>query len=250
MYSDKSGQLMLISAFLLAIAVVAISLMLNNVIYANNMAYVGFMDQSKYDDISIKKATINEAVYASQNYANSNDRKKYMNDYNKSLNNITSMKGRYIDLVTQTNDSNIFKYNYDMVFLSIFSKNSKTSFKIHTGSNDTIIGGGGSTTNYHISLVANKTNMVSDKTDVVKIVATVTDDDTHPVSNFILNFNTDNSNFTIWDDNGNSPGYHVTDITGVKEVYFQPTIKNDTGTINISALIESATSTSNTITIT
>ena len=44
---------MLATAFLLAIALTFIALMLNNVVYYNNISYMGFMNQG-YDDISIK----------------------------------------------------------------------------------------------------------------------------------------------------------------------------------------------------
>ncbi len=51
--SDKSGQVMLATAFLMAIVLTFIALMLNNVVYYNNISYTGLMDQG-YDDISIK----------------------------------------------------------------------------------------------------------------------------------------------------------------------------------------------------
>jgi pimeloyl-ACP methyl ester carboxylesterase len=103
MGKDKSGQVMLISAFMLAIVVVAITLMLNNVIYSSNMAYVGYMDQSRYDDLSYKQATANEATYA--HYAYVSDSAKYgtyMDDYKKCLNNLSSAKGGYIELTSST----------------------------------------------------------------------------------------------------------------------------------------------------
>jgi hypothetical protein len=68
MFNDKSGQLMLISAFMLAMMVVTISLLLNNVIYSSNLAYDGFMDQSRYDNLCYKQVTANEMNYAYKYY--------------------------------------------------------------------------------------------------------------------------------------------------------------------------------------
>ena len=49
---------MLTSAFLLAITLTLIALMLNNIIYFNNISEMGFMDHSGYDDVSIKNMVI------------------------------------------------------------------------------------------------------------------------------------------------------------------------------------------------
>jgi hypothetical protein len=106
--------------------------MLNNVIYSADLAYVGFMDQSRYDDLSFKQATTKEAIYAdmydSANYTT------YFTDYVKSLNNITSVKGRYVEIDSARVSANTpLPYTKTRTSMSIFGKNSKISFLIHTG---------------------------------------------------------------------------------------------------------------------
>ena len=67
-HKDDSGQVMLTNAILFAIIIIVISLMLNNIIYATNVAYIGFMDGSKYEDLSIRQMTTKEATCAFQDY--------------------------------------------------------------------------------------------------------------------------------------------------------------------------------------
>lgn len=136
MLKDKSGQLMLISAFLLAIAVITITLMLNNVIYSSNMAYVGFMDQSRYDDLSFKQATAYEAEYAVMHDADNFD--VHMNDYERALNNITSIKGRYVELDSTRNATSFpnplpLPVTHTRNYISIYGKGSNVSYIIYTG---------------------------------------------------------------------------------------------------------------------
>jgi hypothetical protein len=139
MGKDKSGQVMLISAFMLAIVVVAITLMLNNVIYSSNMAYVGYMDQSRYDDLSYKQATADEAAYAYYAYVGDSAKyNTYMGDYEKCLNNLSSAKGGYIELTSNTAPATNPLLTTDTEsHLSIYGKNSKTSYDIYTGSSNT-----------------------------------------------------------------------------------------------------------------
>jgi hypothetical protein len=124
---------------MLAIVVVAITLMLNNVIYSSNMAYVGYMDQSRYDDLSYKQATAYEATFAYTNDSTNYD--NHMNDYAKCLNNLSSAKGGFIELISNsygaTPSTNPFPITNTKSQLSIYGKDSKTSYLIYTGSSNT-----------------------------------------------------------------------------------------------------------------
>jgi hypothetical protein len=138
---DESAQMLLSSAFLLAIAIVIITLMLNNVIYSSNVAYVGFMDQTKYYDESIKQSTIKEATFAYDKYIveMSGDATKYqlyMQEYEDSINRILSTNGRYITINTESYTSpsaTPLPYTQTNSTVSIFSKNSKITYNIFTG---------------------------------------------------------------------------------------------------------------------
>lgn len=228
MLKDLSGQLMLISAFLLAMMVVAITMMLNNVIYSSNMAYIGFMDQSRYDDLSYKQATIKEAIYAEAvDRSNYND---YMEDYAKSLNNITSMRGRYVDLATSTTSSGPFSSTKTRTELTISGKNSNISYVLYTGYNNSQpspVPSPSPTTAFNVTISANKTSMYNDGKDTVRLVITVTDANTGlPASSFLLNILTDRGESPlayIFDDGGtsNNPPYLVTDLSGTKIVYYR-----------------------------
>lgn len=141
MFNDKSGQLMLISAFLLAIAVVTISLMLNNVIYASNLAYVGFMDQSRYDDICFKQVTAREMNYAYAQHHGTQAYTDYLTDYKDTINRITSTKGRYIefDTCSITDPHPLTDSHNDQHMLSIYGKSSSASYAISTGTDMPVI---------------------------------------------------------------------------------------------------------------
>jgi hypothetical protein len=96
MRSDKSGQVMLATAFLLAIVLTFIALMLNNVVYYNNISYMGFMNQG-YDDISIKNLVAQEAFYAySEFHDDQYSFNVHMQDLANSLNNVTLPEGSYV----------------------------------------------------------------------------------------------------------------------------------------------------------
>lgn len=168
MLKDKSGQLMLISAFLMAMMVVMITLMLNNVIYSSNMAYVGFMDQSRYDDLSFKQATANEAEYAAMH-----DTAKFpthMDDYERSLNNITSIKGRYVELDSTRIIPNPppLPVTHTMNKISIYGKGSNASYTIYTGWDGVTVPGGSPPApgtppagGYVVDLTPSKYNVIS-----------------------------------------------------------------------------------------
>ncbi|WP_424357867.1 hypothetical protein [Methanocella sp. MCL-LM] len=94
---DDAGQVILTCAILLAIIIVIIALMLNNIIYATNVAYLGFMDGSKYEDISIKQMTIKEAARSYNNEHVGSVRTQYMDNYFTAINYLTNSKGKYVD---------------------------------------------------------------------------------------------------------------------------------------------------------
>lgn len=135
-HKDSSGQVILTSAILLAIIIVIVALMLNNIIYATNVAYIGFMDGSKYEDLSIRQLTINEATRAI--YEDSNDgttiATTHMSDYLKQLNYLTNSKGKYIEISTLNplppTAMGTVDTRYD---LRIINKDSTVNYAILTG---------------------------------------------------------------------------------------------------------------------
>lgn len=133
---DKSGQVMLTSAFLFAVIIAIIAIMLNNLIFSNNVAYLGFMGQSKYDELSIKQMTTDEAANAFvESNGDPNLFQKYMIDYNKSINSITIQKGRYIritDMITNGDISNVHATGATNFKLSIYGKDSSKTYHITT----------------------------------------------------------------------------------------------------------------------
>ena len=147
-YNDDSGQVLLTSTILFVVIIIFIALMLNSIIYATNVAYLGFMDGSKYEDLSIRKLTTSEAHCSYQIYPSFvNDsidhdnprlinRTRYMNDYEKAINYLTNSKGKYIELVDTYYTSPFSSLittqtKWDMI---ITDKDSKTNYSIHTGS--------------------------------------------------------------------------------------------------------------------
>ena len=145
-HKDDSGQVMLTNAILFAVIIITISLMLNNIIYATNVAYVGFMDGTKYEDLSIRQMTTKEATGAFQDYLlhadNVNIRSKYINDYIKAVNNLTNSKGKYVEILNRyyapPNPPSylglkVTQTQWDLV---ITNKDSKVTYNINTGSTD------------------------------------------------------------------------------------------------------------------
>jgi hypothetical protein len=134
---DESGQVMLTGAFLFAAIIVIIAIMLNNLIFSNNVAYLGFMEQSKYDELSIKHMTVDEAASA---FVESNGQfdplfKNHMNDYCNTLNSITIQKGKFIDINPLSTYGSIPGSNTLSVArteLSIYSKDASKSYLVTT----------------------------------------------------------------------------------------------------------------------
>lgn len=151
-HKDDSGQVMLTNAILFAIIIIMITLMLNNIIYATNVAYVGFMDGTKYEDLSIRQMTTKEAAGAFHDYLpsstdpldenNVNTRSRYISDYVTAVNNLTNSKGKYVEILNRyyapPNPPSylglkVTQTHWDLV---ITNKDSKVTYTISTGSTD------------------------------------------------------------------------------------------------------------------
>jgi hypothetical protein len=135
--SDNSGQVMLATAFMMAIVLTFIALMLNNVIYYNNISYTGLMNQG-HDDVSIKNIVTQEAINA---YSKSGgDETKFnlqMQDFACSLNNVSLPEGCYIVISTPTtfvpwNPSLTLPYLSTEFEITKYSTGSSETYKIRT----------------------------------------------------------------------------------------------------------------------
>lgn len=136
--SDKSGQVMLATAFLLAITLTFIALMLNNVIYYNNISYTGFMDQA-YDDNSIKNIVTKAAISAyNDSLGVQSAFEDQMRDLAKSLNNGTLSEGSYVVISPPTFFELIYSsapstpYHSTTFDLTIYSKGLSKTYSIQT----------------------------------------------------------------------------------------------------------------------
>lgn len=136
LHSDNRGQVMLTSAFLMAITLTLIAMMLNNIIYYNNISYMGFMDHSGYDDVSIKNMVAEEAIFAyNQTKGNTvGDFNAHMADFVESLNNLTVPKGSHISLTTSIAGpwNPAATYKSTECLLTIHTKNSDKTYLICT----------------------------------------------------------------------------------------------------------------------
>jgi hypothetical protein len=245
MLKDKSGQLMLISAFMLAMMVVTITLMLNNVIFASNLAYVGFMDQTRYDDISFKQATAREMNYADNTYESTPlIYTAHMTDYTDAINRITSIKGRYVELASGPIPNPApFENTKNTLLLSVFSKNSKVSYGITTG-NDILV-----TPIYKIELQNDRNNIICDGVERVKLTAKVTWIATGlPVTNEFVKFAYTRNTGKIVDGSGFTEPMNgwPTDASGNVVVYYSDLDENP-GMVDIYAYIGATKS--NTVTV-
>lgn len=226
MLKDNSGQLLLIGAFMLAMMVVTISLMLNNVIYASNLAYVGFMDQTRYDNLGFKQATADEMKYAYDNFHGTQAYDDYLTDYTNSVNRIINIEGKYVELdeanpVVPDPHMNT-NPNNDQHILSVFSKSSKASYAISTGTNTPPASG------YAITLTPEETSMTSDGIDTVKLTIHLTkngadapDELIVPESNRVRDFYFDLASGTEYktDSNGVLILYYRDGLRGPGEAY-------------------------------
>lgn len=246
---------MLISALLLAIMVVTISLMLNNVIYSADLSYVGFMDQSRYDNLGFKQTTTNEAIYADMYETNYTT---YFTDYVKSLNNITSVKGRYVEVDSnRVNTNTPLPYTNTETTMSIYGKSSKISFRIYTGhsvatptATATATPTVTPTPHYSINLAPPTGYVICDGVQRFPMVATVTNNGIE-VPDIVVQFSGIRDGSDIIEANGTSVGGGAaTDSNGKAVVYYKDG-NNTPGIVHITANLMIDTSVkSNTIDIT
>jgi hypothetical protein len=132
-----SGQIMLTGAFILAITLVSIALILNNVVYFNNVSYMGFMDNSGNSDISIKNLVAQEAINAYDEFHDNEDAfNRTMLDLANSLNNVTLSEGTKVVI----SPPYFFNTSYDTTLtypstkfnLTIYTKDSTKTYSIST----------------------------------------------------------------------------------------------------------------------
>jgi hypothetical protein len=244
---------MLTSAFLLAMILVMIALMLNNIIYYNNIAYMGFMDQSGYDDVSIKTMVAEEAsnayIAAVGNPAAYDHR---MQEFVRSLNNAVATKGYYVTLSSSVlapipTSGPDQTYTATRSYLYVNMKDSNRAYVINT------------TYTYHspftptptptptpspgpspqvlvVQMSSNKTTMVPDGFDCALVTVQVTDQATStPVSGVDVDLHVSSGEFhTIT----GTPGITsvTTDVLGRGTVlYYPPLAVSGTSILNASA---------------
>lgn len=106
---DDSGQLIIISGFIIALGVITLTIMLNSVIYAGNSAYEGTMDMPSNNIQYLDQLTCREANNAYY-YANSsgtfdiNKYNSYMGSYSKNLTLIYAQKGDSVQVTGNSFD--------------------------------------------------------------------------------------------------------------------------------------------------
>lgn len=132
---DENGQILLSGAFLFAIAIAIIAIMLNNVIYSNNVAYIGFSEQSTYGDSSLKQMMIDE-IYNEYHKSSGNEAwfTSNMTAFMNAVNNMTVIKGVYIKNVSHKFTNNPHDSQSDVVRqqIYIYGKNFNESYTIGT----------------------------------------------------------------------------------------------------------------------
>lgn len=136
--NNENGQILLSGAFLFAIAIAITAIMLNNMIYTNNVAYTGFSEQSIYDDSSLKQMMIDEINYE---YYTSNGNQSWftsnMTTFVNVTNNMTLTKGVYLNnILSYYHPLNIPKPSFQPDVVSqqiyIYGKNFDKSYNIVT----------------------------------------------------------------------------------------------------------------------
>lgn len=246
MRGDHSGQVMLTCAFLFAIILVIITLMLNNVIYSNNVAYLGFMGQSGYEQRAIKEATIDESMLAYEQTGGDPVKfQQYMNDYAKAVNSMTVAEGLYItvepsatprpisgpSMTYQATDTrlNIFEknFNYTYRITTNYEYNSGAATPTPTPSATPTPAGGVP----RIVMGTNKTTIVPDGNDFTLIYVQVSDQDTNiPMGDVRVNLHATEGEFqdllsgspitsAVTDSNGKATFRYLSLMQGTQTLY-------------------------------
>lgn len=118
---NDNGQLILISGFLIAIGLVVITIMLNNVIFAGNIAYVGTMDTPGNDLLYLQDLTNKEcnSAYVDANRSgvfDNNVYSRYMNNYSNAITKLYAYKGSSVRISDMTVDVPNKKANLKVIF--------------------------------------------------------------------------------------------------------------------------------------
>ncbi|CAJ35801.1 hypothetical protein [Methanocella arvoryzae] len=214
MVKCELGQVMLTSAFLLAIVIIIVTIMLNNLIYSNNVAYLGLSDQSQYDDLSIMKMTVDEMNYA-LNVANG-DQSMFAKNFTafiSATNNMTLTKGTHVQ-----NSSPVFTSGDVTQQLYVSDKDSSKTYVIKSKSQAALTPGtyhgGRDPGNVIVRLGANDTTLRLGE-HVLLIVEVVNSTTYMPEPNVTVNFTVPagalmaNGNEHLADASGNIKGKHA-----------------------------------------
>lgn len=119
----ENGQLLLISGFLIAIGLVTITLMLNNVIYTGNIAYAGMMDTSNNDVSQLSELTHREMnnAYRNASYYGPFDNvvyNSYVDSYASALSKLYAYKGSSLKVTNYPFDIMDNEYNCKLSFIN------------------------------------------------------------------------------------------------------------------------------------
>lgn len=221
---------MLTSAFLLAISLVIIALMLNNIIYYNNIAYIGYMDQWSYDDVSIKNMIVEESINAYKATAgDANAYNQHMQGFVSSMNDVLMPKGYYVTLTTQQVHPwpvSSGTYPATDMQLNISTRDSSKTYSISTTYTRQLPQPATPTPtpvpspqNVVVKMSSNKTEMFLTETDTALITVDVTDQASGmPRANVLVDLH---SNLGEYQDAGGNTIYRVqTDQYGKAKAYF------------------------------
>jgi hypothetical protein len=95
------GQLILISGFIIAMGLVSLTMILNSVIYANNIAYEGTMDNHDKEILYLSDLTLKESNSSFDHDADSAKYIGHMNNYSKYVSQLYATQGGSVSVKTQ-----------------------------------------------------------------------------------------------------------------------------------------------------
>jgi hypothetical protein len=121
----EDGQLIIMSGFIIAIAFVVLTILLNGVIYSGNIAYEGTMDTHEKNMLEFNNLTISETYRALNHPGNFSN---YMANYTTYMSSMAAAKGislaiDYSNVNTTTKKGNVvinykdhsLKSEYDLI---------------------------------------------------------------------------------------------------------------------------------------
>ncbi|MDY6965816.1 MAG: hypothetical protein SVM80_07590 [Halobacteriota archaeon] len=105
---NMDGQMIVLSGFILALALLLITIMLNNIIFVGNIASEGSMDTFKNDVMGLKKMTIMEVNNAADNASEGGSWDgaifaRYMSNYTSAVSDIYVYSGQLVNISFDTN---------------------------------------------------------------------------------------------------------------------------------------------------